>query len=90
MSITTGVYQYSSNPTRAKHAQIIAIVEQNPGITGAEIISRYYAADVINRGNRQRVRNMLVNLCCKHQLRYLEGDRYTIPPLPYSSPTNAP
>jgi hypothetical protein len=79
MSISTAAYCYANKATKEKRAKIIATVRENPEITGAELIRQYHKP-TCSRDSQKRTRAMLQNLCADGQLKWLDGDRYIVPP----------
>jgi hypothetical protein len=75
--ISIASYCFSNKATRAKRDKIIAIVRENPQLTGAEIIRQYHPENS-SKDSQKRTRAMLQTLCADRRLKYLEGDRYVV------------
>lgn len=77
MADTSVSCNFSNRATREKRATIIEIVRENPEISSAEIIRRYYGE---NPTPSQRcTRHLIMSLCADRRLIYLDGDRYIVP-----------
>ena len=75
--ISPASYCFTNKATREKRNKIIAIVRENPQLTGAEIIQEYHPENS-SRDSHKRTRAMLQTLCADGRLKYLEGDRYVV------------